>query len=118
MNLTPKVTAIVKLMARQYKLHARANALTEKVKPRLDRIAVRFNRPIERLQIQIEVLQSKRDEALNKVRGRERAETLRQKSNRLNLDIKAKCMRLNGGETAALQHEKARLADASRSQVV
>jgi len=115
MNHSKKVTRIVRIMERQYFLHAKANAIADKIKPRLDRIAVRFNRPIERLQAKINALQTQRDEKLGAVRGAERVLKLREQSHRLEHDIKVRVAGLNGGEAAALGAAKSKLAEAAHN---
>ena len=103
MTHSKKVSRILRIVERQCFLNKKATALSDKIKPRLDRINVRFNRPIARLQTKVQLLQIERDEKLGKVRGGDRVLRLREDAKRLDHEIKVRRAALNGGESAALQ---------------
>jgi len=101
MTHSKKVLRLMRIVERQDYLKAKAEAIEARIKPRLDRIAVRFNRPIERLQAKIEALQAQRDEKLGKVKGGDRVMRLREDVRRLDFEIKNRRAGLNGGELSA-----------------
>lgn len=102
MKHSKKVTRILRIVERQCYLKTKAQTIEAQIKPRLDRIAVRFNRPIERLQSEIKGLQNQRDEKLSKVKGGDRVLKLREDVRRLDFEIKDRRSKLTGGEMAAL----------------
>ena len=113
MKHSKKVARIVRIMERQYKLQAKATAIIVKIQPRIDRINAKFDKKKAPLFVKIDALYAQRSEALAKVSGAERAEKYREKSRRLEQDIKVRLAALNGGELAALQAAKVILKNAN-----